>query len=184
MDCMAHASTDELVAGLPRVVASPRDRGRLELIVRRPGVDSREVVDAGELDPAAGLVGDRWGARIAAGGRARDVETQLTLMNSRFVALVARDKERWPLAGDQLFVDLDLSCANVPAGTRLRIGSAVLAVTAEPHTGCGKFVSRFGLEAVKLMNSPRGRELQLRGIYARVVQGGVIRTGDVVAKEP
>jgi hypothetical protein len=181
---VGHLGAEELLTGLARVKDSPSVNGTLELIVRRPSSGSREVLDVGELDPAAGLVGDRWSKRAGTGAtdEVRDVDTQLTLMNSRFIALVAQDKSRWPLAGDQLFVDFDLSRANVPAGTRLRLGSAVLEITAEPHTGCSKFVQRFGLDATKLVNSPLGRELQLRGVNAKVVEAGVIRTGDVVAK--
>jgi MOSC domain-containing protein YiiM len=105
-------------------------------------------------------------------------------MNARVIALIAQDEDRWPLAGDQLFVDLDLSKTNLPAGTRLALGSAVIEVTAEPHTGCRKFVDRFGLDAMQFVNSEAGRRLQLRGINAKVVQGGTIRVGDLVRKIP
>jgi MOSC domain-containing protein YiiM len=105
---------------------------------------------------------------------------QINIMNARATALVAGSKDRWPLAGDQLYVDLDLSGANLPPGTRLAIGSAVLEVTSQPHTGCAKFVARFGLDAMKFVNSPVGRELNLRGINAKVVTAGTIRVGDDV----
>jgi hypothetical protein len=167
------------MAGLARIEASPREAGTLVLIVRRPDAGAREVLDVAELDPAGGLIGDRWST---GGGSAPDVETQITLMNARVIDLIAQDRSRWALAGDQLFVDLDLSRANAPAGTRLRIGSSVVEVTAKPHTGCSKFAARFGIDATKLVNSPLGRELQLRGINATVVQAGVIRTGDVVIR--
>ena len=111
-------------------------------------------------------------------------DMQLNIMNARVVALVAQDKSRWPLAGDQLFIDLDLSDANLPPGTRLAIGSAVIEITAQPHTGCGKFVERFGLDAMEFVNSPVGKELHLRGVNAKVVRPGVIRVGDVATKTP
>ena len=150
----------------------------VELVVRRPAPAEREIVEPGELDPVFGLVGDRWHTEPGKHG----LEAQLTLMNSRVAALVAGARDNWALAGDQLYVDLDLSSANLPPGTQLRVGSAVIAVTAVPHKGCGKFVRRFGTEAQKLVNSPAGRELCLRGINARVLRGGLVRSGDAIEK--
>jgi len=177
-----HLTTDELLAGLASMGQSPRDRGVLELIVRRPRIGERQVVDEAELDVARGLVGDNWherGSSRTADGSAHP-EMQINIMNSRVVDLVATTRERWPLAGDQFFIDLDLSESNVPPGTRLRFGTAILEVTAQPHTGCEKFVQRFGLEAMKFVNSPLGRQLRLRGVNARVVQAGTVRAGDLV----
>jgi MOSC domain-containing protein YiiM len=107
---------------------------------------------------------------------------QLNVMNARVIALLAREEDRWPLAGDQLYIDMDLSQENLPPGTRLALGSAVIEVTDQPHTGCKKFAARFGLDALKLVNSPLGRQLQLRGLNARVTQPGMIRVGDLVKK--
>ena len=182
MPTLRHLVTEELLAGLGAIRESPVDEGTLDLIVRRPQIGEREVLEEGVLDAARGLVGDNWASRGSSrtpDGRAHP-DMQLNLMNSRVIALVAQDPARWPLAGDQLFVDLDLSEANMPAGTRLAIGSAVIEVTSQPHTGCDKFVSRFGLDAMKFVNSPVGRDLHLRGINARVVQPGTIRAGDRV----
>ena len=156
----------------------------MKLIVRRPAVSEREVLEVGELSVTDGLVGDTWNRRGSArtGDGLPHPEMQLNIMNSRVIALVAQDTERWPLSGDQLFLDMDLSADNLPSQTRLALGSAVIEVTAQPHTGCKKFVERFGLDAVKFVNSTVGRELNLRGINARVVQAGVIRVGDVAAR--
>jgi MOSC domain-containing protein YiiM len=171
---MEHVARETLDAGLDEIRSSPADAGTLELIVRRPAENEREVLDAGELDLEQGLVGDRW--------RGTDPATQLTLINARLLALVAGTTERWPLAGDQLVVDLDLSEDNAPAGTRLAIGETVIEITAEPHTGCAKFSARFGSDALKFINSPTGRALHLRGVNARVVTPGVVRAGDTVTK--
>ena len=179
-----HRTTPELEAGLGHVRQSPADGGRLELVVRRPAVGEREELAAGELDLADGLLGDTWStrpSRLTADGGPHP-ECQLNVMNSRMAALVAVDPARRSLAGDQLYVDLDLSQENLPPGTRLAIGSAVIEVTAQPHTGCAKFVARFGIDAMRFVNSPTGRALRLRGLNARVVQAGTVRPGDVVCK--
>ncbi len=179
-----HLTMAELEAGLDVIRQSPPDEGVLEMIVRRPAANEREVLAEGRLDLAEGLVGDSWRARGSsktADGSAHP-EMQLNIMNARVIALVAQQQERWPLAGDQLFIDLDLSAENLPPGTRLSLGSAIIEVTAIPHNGCGKFVERFGVDAMKFVNSPLGRQLHLRGVNARVVQPGVIRVGDKVRK--
>ncbi len=170
----------ELEAGLDEITRSPGDHGVLELIVRRPQVGGREILREGQLSLADGLVGDNW--RLRGGARAPNLDAQLTLMNSRVIALVSQDKARWPLAGDQLYVDLDLSEGNLPPATRLSIGSAVIEVSAQPHTGCAKFVERFGLEAMKFVNAPEYKALHLRGINTRIVCPGVIRVGDTAKK--
>jgi hypothetical protein len=179
-----HLTAEELEAGLGEILLSPKEEGVLELIVRRPRVDEREVLDEGRLDAAEGLVGDSWKQRGSS--RTPDgsphPEMQLNVMNARVLALVAQQRERWKLAGDQLIIDMDLSHENLPAGTRLALGSAVIEVTEQPHTGCHKFVSRFGLDAMKFVNSETGRRLRLRGLNARVVSPGVVRTGDAVRK--
>jgi len=181
------ASTSGGAAGeqeglLESVRAAPREVGLVELIVRRPAVDRREVVDEAELDLEAGLVGDNWLGRGRSGGRPANPDAQVTVMSSRAITLAAGGRDRWPLAGDQLYVDLDLSGENLPPGTRLAIGSAVLEVTAEPHTGCKKFAARFGLETLEVFSSPEGRRLNLRGINTRVVEPGTVRAGDAVRR--
>jgi MOSC domain-containing protein YiiM len=179
-----HLTLEELEAGLDRIRESPKDNGILHLVVCRPQIDSRKVLDFAMLDVDQGLMGDNWtlrgSSKTADGGP--HPERQITIMNSRVVALVAQEKERWPLAGDQLFVEMDLSKANLPAGSRIAIGSAILEVTEPPHLGCQKFVARFGADAMKFVNSPVGRELCMRGIHARVVQNGTVRSGDSVRK--
>jgi hypothetical protein len=174
----------ELEAGLDAIRQSPTDTGVLELIVRRPQMGEREVLDVGELDRVEGLMGDNWrtrGSSRTADGSAHP-DMQLNIMNARVIALVAEEKDRWPLAGDQLYIDLDLSADNVPPGTQLALGSAVIEVTDQPHTGCKKFVARFGLEALQWVSSPVGKQLQLRGINAKVIHPGVIQVGDLVKK--
>ena len=174
----------ELEAGLETIRQSPKDEGRLTLIVRRPETGSREILVEGNLDLAEGLVGDNWstrGSSKTADGSAHP-DKQINIMNARAIALLAQTQDRWPLAGDQLYIDLDLSIDNLPAGTLLAIGTAIISVTAQPHTGCYKFAERFGAEALKFVNSPAGKQLRLRGINAKVVQAGLIRVGDMVKK--
>ena len=178
-----HVTQGELEAGLERIRRAPRDEGPLLRIVRRPRPGEREVLDEGRLDLAEGLVGDGWSRRPGRRG-APNPDAQLTLMRSRVAELVAGDPERWALAGDQLYVDLDLSEENLPAGARLAVGSALLELTPPPHTGCKKFAQRFGIDAMLLVNSPAGRALRLRGANARVVEPGSIAVGDVVRKLP
>jgi tRNA-Thr(GGU) m(6)t(6)A37 methyltransferase TsaA len=169
---------------LAEVRRSPADRGRLDLIVRRPATDEREVLQHGELDLDTGLVGDNWRTRGSSNtvDRLADPDAQLNIMNSRCARLVAGGDERIPLAGDQLFVDLDLSPENLPTGTRLQIGTAVIEVTAKPHTGCAKFTRRFGLAAHRWINGTVGKQFRLRGICAKVVVPGAITTGDEIVK--
>lgn len=179
-----HLTMDELEAALDHLREAPKDDGLVELIVCRPQVDEREVMELAELDPSKGLIGDNWcfrgSSRTADGGP--HPEMQINIMNSRVAALVAQEKERWSLAGDQFYIDMDLSKENLPAGTRLAIGSAVIEVSPLPHTGCHKFVSRFGLDAMKFVNSAVGKQLCLRGINAKVVQAGVVRLGSTTKK--
>jgi hypothetical protein len=184
MSDLRHVPLPELEAGLDLVRQSPKEEGSLALIVCRPAVGEREILKEGKLDLLEGLIGDTWKARGSSRtpDGAPHPDTQLTLMNARVIALLAQDKDRWPLAGDQLFVDLDLSLDNLPPGTRLALGAAVIEVTAQPHTGCHKFRARYGSEALKFVNSPVGKHLRLRGMNAKVVQPGLIRTGDGIRK--
>jgi hypothetical protein len=178
-----HLDADELEAGLAEILRSPTGAGTVELIVRRPAEGEREVLEEATLDLVVGLVGDSWstrGSRRTPDGSANPA-AQLTVMNARVVDLVAAgDRERWALAGDQLYVDLDLTAASLPPGTRLAVGSAVIEVSDEPHTGCAKFHARFGGAAHRFVNTKGHRGLNLRGINARVVEPGIVRRGDTI----
>lgn len=179
-----HRDAAELAAGLDHVRASPADGGTVALVVARPGAGDRTELAEGRLDPEVGLVGDDWrarGSRHTEDGSA-ELERQLTLMNDRAATLFAVDPARRALAGDQLYVDLDLSEATLPAGSRLRVGTALVEITEKPHTGCAKFVERFGPAAARLVNQPEGRALRLRGVNARVVEAGTVRPGDAVTR--
>lgn len=186
MDAVRHRTTDELASALDAIRAAPRERGLIELITRRPAPGDREILDEATLDPQLGLVGDGWPVRPSSRTKDRSPhpEMQLTIMSVRVIAAIAGERDAWPLAGDQLFADFDLGSENVPPGTRLAIGGALVEVTEQPHTGCAKFLARFGSEAARWINTPLGRALNLRGVNARVLTGGVVRRGDAIAKLP
>ena len=179
-----YLTTEELEAGLENIRQSPKDNGVLDMIVRRPQIEEREVLSEGHLDLITGLEGDNWKVRGSSStpDKSAHPEMQINIMNSRVIALLAQEKKRWQLAGDQLFMDLDLSAENLPVGTKLSIGDAILEITPPPHSGCRKFTERFGLEAMKFVNSPVGKELHLRGVNARVIQTGAIRVSDRVRR--
>ena len=184
MVAVKQMTMEELEAGLQAIRESPKSEGVVELIVRRPQTLEREIVEVGELDVAEGLVGDNWKARGSKGtpdGSAHP-QMQLTLMNSRIIELISQDRDRWHLAGDQFFVDLDISQENLPSGTRIAMGSAIVEVTPVPHTGCKKFIERFGVDAMRFVNSPKGKQLNLRGVNARVIRSGSVRTGEGATK--
>ena len=183
---LQNAELTRLEEGLDHIREAPADGGTVELIARRPAVDEREVLAEARLDLRDGLEGDTW--RVRGSSRTPDsgpnAEAQLTLMNARAAASIAGERERWPLAGDQLYVDLDLSLTNLPPGSRVQIGSAVIEFSEAPHTGCAKFSTRFGVDALRFVNSPTGRELRLRGANCRVVVAGTVRPGDGIWKLP
>jgi MOSC domain-containing protein YiiM len=176
-----HALPGPFDGQLVHVQAAPPDEGLVELIVRRPAVDEREILEEAQLDRDGGLVGDRWAVR----DRAKTpiyLSSQLTVISTRVLRAIEPDSARWPLAGDQLYVDLDLSEDNLPAGSRLAVGTSVIEISETPHTGCAKFSSRFGSEALRWINSPTGRAYRMRGLNARVVEPGTVRTGDPIRK--
>ena len=177
-----HLTTAEIEQEINHILASPKDNGLIELIVRRPKGNKREVLESGMLNVETGLVGDNWLTRGSSrtGNGLGHPEMQLNLMNYRFAELIAGDRHQVPLAGDQFFVDLDLSGENLPVGTRLLIGEALIEVTSVPHLGCKKFVERFGMDAMKYANSEFGRKHNLRGINAKVVSGGRVAAGGTI----
>jgi MOSC domain-containing protein YiiM len=184
---LPYRTTAELERSLHELRAAPTEQGRVHLVVRRPGNGDREVLDEGYFDAADGLAGDNWLSRatsraVAAG---RHLDAQVNVMSARMVRLLADTAEEQAYAGDQLFVDLDISVANLPAGSRLAFGApgaggAVMEISQKPHNGCAKFTTRFGEDAMRFVNSEAGKELRLRGFNARIVESGPVRPGDVV----
>jgi hypothetical protein len=181
---MKHLSLEELQQGLEEIRQSPKDRGILKAIVIRPETDARVSLQRCELSPDGGVHGDNWsrGCWMSLPDGRPHPDVQVTIMNARTIALIAKGEARWPLAGDNLLVDLDLSAGNLPPGTRLSVGSALLEITDVPHKGCKKFAERFGVDATRFVNAREGLQLHLRGIYARIVEPGVVAIGDTVAK--
>jgi hypothetical protein len=184
METTAAAPDRTFPAHAEIVLASPRDAAAISLIVQRPERELRTVVEAARLDPVEGLVGDSWLARGSSStpDRSADPLSQLTIMSTRVLAAIEPDTSRWPLAGDQLYADLDLGVENLPPGTQLRVGEALVVVTERPHTGCAKFAARFGLDALKWISTPEGRAARMRGMYVQVLEGGSVRVGDAIRK--
>lgn len=181
---MTHPTREALDAGLDAIRRAPVDRGTLSYLVRRPAIGEREVLASAELNTEVGLVGDNWrvrGSRRTSDGLGHP-DQQLNIMSVRAVRVIAGAQDRWALAGDQLYVDLDLSQDNLPTGTRLIIGDAIVEVTALPHLGCKKFEARFGTAAMRFVNSEIGRQLRLRGLNARIVAPGRVAVGDEVIR--
>jgi hypothetical protein len=179
-----HLSTTEIESRLGAAGASPRDDGKLDRIVCRPERGERQLLDSAELDLTAGLVGDNWkvrGSKDTPDGSA-NFDAQITLANSRVIDAMASDQEMWPLAGDQLYVDFDISIDNLPPGQQIAIGSVILEVSTKPHTGCAKFTERFGHDAIRMVNSKEGLHQRWRGVNTRIVQPGTIHIGDVIHK--
>jgi MOSC domain-containing protein YiiM len=183
---LQHAELTGLEESLDHIREAPADGGTVKLIARRPAEDEREVLTEAQLNLEDGLEGDTWRSRGSSRtpDGAPNPEAQLTVMNARAAAAIAGERERWALAGDQLFVDLDISLTNLPPGSRVQIGSAVIEFSEAPHTGCAKFSARFGNDALRFVNSPTGRELRLRGANCRVVKAGTVRAGDAIKKLP
>jgi MOSC domain-containing protein YiiM len=181
---VAHLGREELEAGLDEILSSPSERGVLKAVVVRPETNARLSLQRCEISPELGVHGDNWakGCWMTLPDGRPHPDVQVAIMNARTIALIAQEEARWALAGDNLYLDLDLSTANLPPGTRLGVGSALLEITAVPHNGCAKFAERFGVEATRFVNSRAGKRLHLRGIYARIVQPGVITVGDLVSK--
>lgn len=179
-----HFHAEDAIDGVANIRRCPSDSGVVELIVRRPASSEREVLQVGTLSVSDGLEGDHWAIPKSSGSQIKmpSVQMQVTLMNARAAELIAGTQDQWPLAGDQFYVDFDLSDENLPPGARLMIGDATVEVTSEPHLGCGKFAARFGVDALKFVNSDVGRQLNVRGINARVINPGVVRTADAINK--
>ncbi len=179
-----HLTEAEILDGLTEVLRSPRDNGLLEAIVIRPGSEERRSMQQCRLSPEAGTEGDAWarGCWLTLPDGRPHPDVQICIMNSRMINLVAGERNRWQLAGDNLFVDLDPSRENLRTSQLLSIGESVIEITEQSHNGCAKFSHRFGPSALKVVNSPTGKELRLRGIYAKVIKAGDVRVGDPITK--
>ncbi len=184
VESIEHATVDELSDRMDWLLESPKDGGAIRSIVVRPATDERQELERVRLSPEGGVEGDRWAStaqRKLEDGRLNP-DVQVTLTNARLIEIVAKDRSRWSLSGDQLYVDMDLSVENLPPGQRLAIGSAVLEISEVPHRGCSKYKSRFGKAAFELVDSARGRELRFRGVYAQIVKEGTLAVGDQIHK--
>lgn len=179
-----HLSMDELKAGLAHIIAAPDDGGELKGIVIRPEHGERLDVASAEISLAGGVHGDHWAKKCwkeTEDGRPHP-DVQICIMNARAIGLIAQERENWPPAGDNLFIDMNLSAENLRPGQRLALGSAVIEITDVPHNGCQSFINRYGRDACVFVNTGEGKKNRLRGIYARVVKDGRISVGDRTRK--
>jgi hypothetical protein len=181
---MTYRTAEQLQAGMAGVLDAPKDEGSVRLVVRRPGRGQREILQEGRLDTELGLVGDDWIKRPGMDRDTPNPQAQVTIMNARLAELISADPDpsAWAQCGDQLYIDLDISEANLPVGSRLAVGEAILEVQAEPHTGCAQFREWWGSDALRLVNGPAYRHLRLRGANTRVVRSGLVRPGDTARK--
>lgn len=184
MTVIEHVKLDQMEAALPQLISSPKDHSPIEMIIVRPGVDERLVVDEAEIVVGGGIVGDSWSRRPSkrTPDQSPHPDMQITVINRRLLELITDSEARWPLAGDQLVVDFDLSHENLPVGSRIAVGTAVLEATDQPHTGCAKFSQRFGRDALKFVNTKQGMSHRLRGANFKVVQAGTVKVGDLFRK--
>ena len=173
-----HLRLDELNAGLDTILEAPEDGGLIQMLIVRPADDERTTPDFVEVSAEEGTHGDHW----SKGESRYEPDVQIAIMSSRVLDLVSGGRDRWPLAGDNIIVDMDLSQTNLVPGQKLEAGSAILEITEIPHRGCAKFSARFGADALRFVNLGRAAELRLRGVYARVVQPGQIAVGDQINK--
>ena len=177
-------SLDHLKTFMPHILDAPKDDVALDLVVVRPDRDIRELPKRARVTAKDGVVGDHW---ITGSGLRNDdgtglVDAQICMMMSRVIEAIASSQENWPPAGDNLFLDMDLTPSNMPPGTRFSIGTAEFVVTPQPHNGCQKFIDRYGRDACLFVNTGEGRNLRLRGIYSRVTRDGEISPGDRLRK--
>ncbi len=182
--CVKYKKLNDLQLGLDKIISSPKQIGTVKMIVSRPKIGIRKIQEMAELDKDLGLIGDNWHDRDSSNmqDKSADIETQLTIMNSCVIALITQNCDQWPLAGDQLYIEMDISKNNLPPGSLLKLGNALLKISKKPHTGCKKFSERFGLDALKFVSSRQGRELSLRGINTSIIKSGMVQTGDKVMK--
>jgi hypothetical protein len=179
-----HLTLAELEAGLPEILQAPKDNGTLTGIVIRPEPGQRVELASCEVSLKLGTHGDNWsrGCWKTTDDGSPHPDVQICIMNARCIALIAQDRSNWAPAGDNLFIDMDLTPNNVPPGTQLAIGTAIIEITDTPHNGCDSFIARYGRDACIFVNTREGKQLRLRGVYGRVVRDGHLAVGDTVRK--
>ena len=179
-----HLTMAELEDGFPEIIRSPKDNGRLEGIVVRPARGKRQELRTSDVSFDGGVHSDLWAKacwKSTEDGRPHP-DVQICIMNARCIALIAQERGNWAPAGDNLFIDLDLSPDNLPPGQRLAIGTAIIEITDTPHNGCAKFIGRYGRDAGIFVNGRLGKRHRLRVVYARVIRDGTVTVDDVVTK--
>ncbi len=165
----------DIAAAWRALEPSPRGAGTVELITLRLGGGRHECPARVAVSPELGVHGDRWSEK-----RGRNPGAQVTLMNARVARLLAADAAPLDVSGDNFLVDLDIGEEALPVGARLRIGAAIIEVSALPHAGCKKFRDRLGAAALDWVNAVSNQSLRLRGVNCRVIAAGEVAVGDPV----